>query len=156
MTAPQSPPAGGTLAERIAGLSLTSPEPRPVTGMPGASGRGFVDYVLRGADGRPLALLEAKRTRVDPRAGQQQAKLYADALERQYGQRPLIFLSNGYDHWIWDDTRYPPRPIQGFLKRDKLASIISIPDLISALLLHSGRARGSHVNDGSRSAGQIC
>ncbi len=92
----------------------------PVTGMPNASGQGFVDYVLRGADGRPLALLEAKRTRVDPRAGLQQAKLYADALERQYGQRPLIFLSNGYDHWIWDDTRHPPRPIQGFLKRDEL------------------------------------
>ena len=92
----------------------------PVTGMPNTADQGFVDYVLRGADGRPLALVEAKRTRVDPQAGQQQAKLYADALEAQYGRRPIMFLSNGYDHWIWDDTRYPPRPIQGFLKRDEL------------------------------------
>ena len=76
-----------------------------VTGMPNAPGVGYVDYVLRGDDGKPLALVEAKRTRKDPRAGQQQAKLYADCLEKQYGQRPIIFYSNGYEHWIWDDTR---------------------------------------------------
>ena len=52
-----------------------------VTGMPNAPGVGYVDYVLRGDDGKPLALVEAKRTRKDPRVGQQQAKLYADCLE---------------------------------------------------------------------------
>jgi type I restriction enzyme R subunit len=96
----------------------------PVTGMPGESGNGFVDYVLRGDDGKPLALVEAKRTRKDASIGQQQAKLYADCLEAQYGQRPVIFYSNGYEHWIWDDTQHPPRPIQGFLKRDELALTI--------------------------------
>ncbi len=95
-----------------------------VSGMPTESGQGFVDYVLRGADGKPLALVEAKRTRRDPRVGQQQAKLYADCLERQYGQRPIIFYTNGYEHWIWDDTASPPRPIQGFLKRDELALMV--------------------------------
>jgi type I restriction enzyme, R subunit len=95
-----------------------------VKGMPNAPGVGYVDYVLRGDDGKPLALVEAKRTRKDPRVGQQQAKLYADCLEAQYGQRPIIFYSNGYDHWIWDDTRHPPRPIQGFLKKDELALMI--------------------------------
>ena len=95
-----------------------------VSGMPTGSGQGFVDYVLRGADGKPLGLVEAKRTRKDPRAGQQQAKLYADCLERQYGQRPIIFFTNGYEHWIWDDLNAPPRPIQGFLKRDELALMI--------------------------------
>lgn len=79
--------------------------------MPTTSGQGFVDYVLRGADHKPLALAEAKRTRKDARIGQQQAKLYADCLEAQYGQRPIIFYTNGYDHWIWDDTCQPPRPI---------------------------------------------
>ena len=92
----------------------------PVTGMPNASGQGFVDYVLWGEDGEPLGLVEAKRSRKDPAAGRQQAKLYADRLEAQYGQRPVIFYSNGYQHWIWDDLRYPPRPIQGFLTRDEL------------------------------------
>jgi len=92
----------------------------PVTGMPNVPGQGFVDYVLRGDDGKPLAVIEAKRTRKDARVGQQQAKLYADCLETQYGQRPIIFYTNGYEHWIWDDQRYPPRPIQGFLTKDEL------------------------------------
>ena len=92
--------------------------------MPNDAGHGFVDYVLWGDDGKPLALVEAKRTRSDPRAGQQQAKLYADCLETQYGQRPVIFYTNGYEHWIWDDTPFPPRPIQGFYKSDELALMI--------------------------------
>jgi type I restriction enzyme R subunit len=56
-----------------------------VAGMPNNQGKGFVDYVLWGDDGKPLGLVEAKRTRRDARVGQQQAKLYADCLERQFG-----------------------------------------------------------------------
>ncbi|MEK7994385.1 MAG: DEAD/DEAH box helicase family protein [Planctomycetota bacterium] len=92
----------------------------PVEGMPNYQGKGFVDYVLWGADNLPLAVVEAKRTRRDADQGRQQAKLYADCLEKAYGRRPLIFYTNGYEHWIWDDVHYPPRPIQGFLKRDEL------------------------------------
>src|SRR5437588_7080778 len=88
--------------------------------MPNQQGTGFVDYVLWGDDGKPLGVIEAKRTRRDARVGQQQAKLYADCLEAQFGQRPVIFYSNGYEHWIWDDRRYPPRAIQGFLTKDEL------------------------------------
>ena len=92
--------------------------------MPNGEGRGFVDYVLWGDDGKPLALVEAKRTRRDPRVGQQQAKLYADCLEAQFGQRPVIFYSNGYEHWLWDDAHYPPRPVQGFYKKAELELLI--------------------------------
>ncbi|MGB9117435.1 DEAD/DEAH box helicase family protein, partial [Bradyrhizobium sp.] len=95
-----------------------------VEGMPNNEGIGFVDYVLWGADGKPLGLVEAKRTRKDARVGQQQAKLYADRLEARFGQRPVIFYSNGYEHWIWDDTRYSPRQIGGFYKRDELELVI--------------------------------
>jgi type I restriction enzyme R subunit len=108
---------------REAGWTLASPgrdTEFPVTGMPNQSGDGFVDYVLWGDDGKPLGLVEAKRTRKDARTGQQQAKLYADCLEGQFGQRPVIFYTNGYEHWIWDDQRYPPRSIQGFLTKDEL------------------------------------
>lgn len=91
-----------------------------VTGMPNNTGEGFVDYVLWGDDGKPLALVEAKRTKRDPREGERQAELYADCLEKQFFRRPVIFLSNGYEHWIWDDARYPKREIQGFLKKDEL------------------------------------
>ncbi|MGD0467706.1 MAG: DEAD/DEAH box helicase family protein [Terriglobales bacterium] len=96
----------------------------PVTGMPNAQGEGFVDYVLWGDDGKPLGLVEAKRTKRDARVGQQQAKLYADCLEKQFGQRPIIFYSNGYEHWIWDDHNYPPRSVQGFYKKDELERLV--------------------------------
>src|SRR5262245_47069510 len=105
-----------------AGWPLDQPRDREfeVAGMPNKEGKGFVDYVLWGDDGKPLGLVEAKRTRRDARVGQQQAKLYADCLERQFGQRPLIFYSNGYEHWLWDDTNYPPRAVQGFYKKREL------------------------------------
>ncbi|MDP2000568.1 MAG: DEAD/DEAH box helicase family protein [Rhodoferax sp.] len=95
-----------------------------VSGMPNNAGVGFVDYVLWGDDGKPLALVEAKRTRKDAAVGQQQAKLYADCLQAQFGQRPIIFYSNGYEHWIWDDASYPPRAVQGFFKKQELALLI--------------------------------
>lgn len=111
---------------REAGWTLTDERDREfeVSGMPSQSGKGLVDYVLWGSDGKPLALVEAKRTRRSVEDGKQQAKLYADSLERQFGQRPVIFLSNGYEHQIWDDTQYPPRPIQGFYNKDELELLI--------------------------------
>jgi type I restriction enzyme R subunit len=111
---------------REAGWALDKPDDTEfrIEGMPNNEGVGFVDYVLWGADGKPLGLVEAKRTRKDARVGQQQAKLYADCLEARFGQRPVIFYSNGYEHWIWDDTRYPPRQIGGFYKRDELELVI--------------------------------
>lgn len=111
---------------REAGWTLDKPDDTEfrVEGMPNNEGVGFVDYVLWGADGKPLGLVEAKRTRKDARQGQQQAKLYADCLEKAFGQRPVIFYSNGYEHWIWDDTRSPPRRIGGFYKRDELELLI--------------------------------
>ena len=112
---------------REAGWVFTKPgedTEYPVTGMPNNTGEGFVDYVLWGDDGLPLALNEAKRTKRDPRVGQQQAKLYADCLEKKFGRRPIIFYSNGYDHWLWDDTNYPPRPVQGFYKKAELELLI--------------------------------
>jgi len=95
-----------------------------VQGMPNATGQGFVDYVLWGDDGKPLGLVEAKRTSRDPREGERQAELYANCLEQRYGQRPQIFLSNGYRHRLWDDLRYPPRELQGFYKKDELETLI--------------------------------
>lgn len=111
---------------REAGWPLNKVEDReyPVTGMPNAKGEGFVDYVLWGNDGLPLAVVEAKRTKKDPRIGQQQARLYADCLEKQFNQRPLIFYTNGYQTWFWDDLNYPPREVQGFYKRDELELLI--------------------------------
>ena len=96
----------------------------PVTGMPNATGEGFVDYVLWGDDGRPLAVIEAKRTKKDAKIGQRQAELYANCLEARFGQRPVIFYTNGYEHWLWDDVNYPPRAVQGFFTKDELELMI--------------------------------
>jgi len=96
----------------------------PVTGMPNEKGEGYADYVLWGDDGKPLAVVEAKRTMKDAHVGQQQAKLYADCLEKMKGQRPVIFYTNGYTTWMWDDTMYPSRPVQGFYKKEELQLLI--------------------------------
>ncbi|MBK6943897.1 MAG: DEAD/DEAH box helicase family protein [Flavobacteriales bacterium] len=99
----------------------------PVTGMPlstNPNGNGKVDYVLWGADGKPLAVVEAKRTTHDAQQGRVQASLYADCLERMTGQRPVIFYSNGFDTWIWDDTFYGPRAVQGIYTRDELQRVV--------------------------------
>ncbi len=95
-----------------AGWPLDQPRDREyeVTGMPNAQGIGYVDYVLWGDDGKPLAVVEAKKTTVDPQVGQQQAKLYADCLEQMHGQRPIIFYTNGYKTWLWDDLGLPAAP----------------------------------------------
>ncbi|MBN2657183.1 MAG: DEAD/DEAH box helicase family protein [Spirochaetales bacterium] len=91
-----------------------------VTGMPNSSGTGFVDYVLYGDDGKPLALIEAKRTSIDPRQGKDQAKLYADCLEQKYNHRPIIFYTNGFEYYIWDDLIYPERRVSGIYTKADL------------------------------------
>lgn len=99
-------------------------EEYPVTGMPNKKGEGFVDYVLWADDGMPLAVVEAKKALKDPHVGQQQAKLYADCLETMKEQRPVIFYTNGYETWLWDDTFYPARMVQGFYTKDELLLMI--------------------------------
>ncbi|MCC1498120.1 DEAD/DEAH box helicase family protein [Alcanivorax sp. 1008] len=109
-----------------AGWPLDQPRDREyeVTGMPNNKGIGYADYVLWDDDGKPLAVVEAKKSTADATKGQQQAKLYADCLEQMHGQRPLIFYTNGYDTWLWDDQAYPPRQVAGFYKKDELTRLI--------------------------------
>jgi type I restriction enzyme, R subunit len=88
---------------------------------PTASTVGYCDYVLWDDNGKPLAVVEAKKTTVDARQGQRQAELYADGLEKMHGQRPMIFFTNGHDIWLWDDAAgYPPRSVYGFMSKDSL------------------------------------
>lgn len=97
-----------------------------VTGMPNQQGIGFVDYVLWGADGLPLAVVEAKRTSRSAQEGQHQAKLYADCLEAMFNRRPVIYYSNGYETWIWDDANgYPPREVAGYCTSEELELLIA-------------------------------
>jgi type I restriction enzyme R subunit len=104
-----------------------------VQGMPNNKGVGYVDYVLWGDNGLPLAVVEAKRTSKDSNVGQQQAKLYADCLEKMKGQRPVIFYTNGYETWLWDDTNYPPRVVQGFYNKEELKQMIQRRSLAKSI-----------------------
>lgn len=94
-----------------------------VVGMPlstNPSGKGFVDYVLWDDNGKPLAVVEAKSTLHDARKGKHQATLYADCLEKMTGQRPIIFFTNGFQTYLWDDQFYPDRLVQGFYTKEEL------------------------------------
>lgn len=104
-------------------------EEREVHGMPvepgNNTGTGYIDYLLLGKDGRPLAILEAKRTSKSAQKGKQQARLYADCLQAEFGYRPLIFLSNGFDTFFIDDESGPERQVSGVFSRDDLQRIMN-------------------------------
>lgn len=90
------------------------------------SGNGYVDYVLWGDNGQPLAVVEAKKSgQTNLQAGREQARLYADAMENMGYQRPVIFYTNGYETFIWDDHQYNSyRPVYGFYSKDSLEYLI--------------------------------
>lgn len=115
-----------------------------LSGMPNNSETGFADYVLFGDDRKPLAVIEAKRTCKDVAAGRQQAKLYADILEEQFGRRPVMFLTNGFDTRIIDNI-YPER---------KVSMIYSKRDLEKLFNLHTMRIRLNNVNVDKNIAGR--
>ena len=93
-------------------------------GMPNPNGIGYADYVLFGSDGKPLAVIEVKRTSLSPMKGKHQAELYADCLEHKYGRRPIIYYTNGFENWIIDGLGYPPRKLYGFHTAEDLELLI--------------------------------
>lgn len=93
-------------------------------GMPNDAGVGYADYVLFANDGKPLAVVEAKRTTKDPSVGRHQAQLYADLIEKKYGIRPVIYYTNGYTTTIIDGLGYPDRNVLGFHTQNDLEILI--------------------------------
>ena len=101
-------------------------EEYPVEGMAGVpSQKGYCDYVLFGKDGMPLAVVEAKRTSKDPNIGRKQASLYADCLERKFGRRPMIFTTNGFDTYFWDDQSGPQRKVSMIFSKGDLQKLMN-------------------------------
>jgi type I restriction enzyme R subunit len=109
---------GGRSTEQV-GQEVT------VLHQPNKTGEGFADYVFYGDDGKPLAVVETKKTAVDPELGRKQAELYADGLEKQHGQRPIIFYTNGFDIYIRNDAMgETPRLLHGFYSTDSLEYLV--------------------------------
>lgn len=101
-------------------------EEYPVTGMAGVVGQmGYCDYMLFGKDGLPLAVVEAKRSSKDPNIGRKQAVLYADCLERKFGRRPMMFTTNGFETFFWDDQSGPQRKVSGIFSKDDLQKLMN-------------------------------
>lgn len=103
-----------------------------LAGMPNQAQVGFADYVLYGDDGKALAVVEAKRTSVDVAKGRQQAKLYADLLERQYGRRPVVFLSNGFETRM-EDGQYPERKVAAVYSKRDLEKLFNLRRIRTSL-----------------------
>ena len=103
-----------------------------IPGMPNKSEVGFADYVLLGDDGRVLAVIEAKRTCVDVAKGRQQAKLYADLIEKQQGRRPVVFLTNGFETRIVDN-QYPERRVAAIYSKRDLEKLFNLQRMRSSL-----------------------
>ncbi|TBW68579.1 DEAD/DEAH box helicase family protein, partial [Staphylococcus epidermidis] len=104
-----------------------------VNGMPNKSGKGFVDYVLRGNNGKIIGLVEAKRFIKRPETGKHQAKIYADAIEREQGLRPVIFYTNGFRTFILHDD-YPSREVSGFYTQDEIELMIQRQTIKQSLI----------------------
>lgn len=91
----------------------------------GVSGEiGFADYVLFGKDGLPLAVIEAKKTSIDPRVGRDQVRAYVDSLERRYNRRPMMFMTNGFTTIFWDDVTGPERSVSGVFSKGDLQKLM--------------------------------
>ena len=88
-----------------------------------AGKKGFADYVLFNKKGKPIAVVEAKKTSVDPILGREQALEYANTIERDYKVRPIIFYTNGYEIYMWDDKYSSPRQIWGFYTLEDLEEL---------------------------------
>lgn len=103
-----------------------------LVGMPNSAGVGYADYVLYGDDGKALAVIEAKRACKDVAVGRQQVKLYADLLEKKYGRRPVIFLTNGFDTRIIDG-QYPERKVASIYSKRDLEKLFNLRTMRTSL-----------------------
>ena len=121
-----------TLGWRIDQVQVV--EEYKVNDMEGIPGKiGYIDYVLFGKDGAPLAVVEAKKTTKDPNVGKQQAVLYADCLERKFNRRPFIFYTNGFETFFWDDNQYAPRSVSMIFAMADLQKLMDRRNLLCDL-----------------------
>lgn len=111
---------------QLEGVDADVRQEYPVEGMAGKPGqKGKADYVLFGRDGLPLAVVEAKKTSKDPNSGRRQAVLYADCLERKFGRRPMMFTTNGFETYFWDDKTAPQRQVSGIFSKSDLQKLMN-------------------------------
>lgn len=87
---------------------------------------GISDYVLYRPNGEILAVVEAKRTSVDPRVAQVQAEYYTTALAQRQSFTPFVFLTNGYDIYFWEVGIANKRLVSGFFTQADLENLLHV------------------------------
>ena len=112
----------GIMSPNTVGIEIST------EGMPNSQNVGYIDYVIFGVDGKPLAVVEAKKTSKDPIVGKHQAELYAKCLEAEYGVKPVIYYTNGYEIYCIDRLGYPQRRLYSFHSRENLERLIQRQD----------------------------
>ncbi len=80
---------------------------------------GHADYVLLDRNGRALAVIEAKKSSVNPYTAKAQALVYAQALET-----PFVFLSNGELTYFWDYRNEDARLVTAFFSQRDLERLV--------------------------------
>ncbi len=95
---------------------------------PGAYGpREFSDYVLLGKNGKPIAVVEAKKSSKDAEIGREQAKQYCLNIQLQTeGELPFCFYTNGHEIFFWNIGEAPPQRVHGFPTRQDLERLLYI------------------------------
>jgi type I restriction enzyme, R subunit len=71
--------------------------------------KGAIDFLLLDMDKKPLVVLEAKRSTIDPLSAKEQARKYALSINARF-----IILSNGDLHYFWDTQFGNPDTIINF------------------------------------------
>lgn len=89
---------------------------------------GRADYVLYGQNGRPLAVIEAKKNAINPYVAKQQALPYAQRLDA-----PFIFLTNGELIYFWDYQNDDARIVDSFYSRRDMERLIEMRQSRKAL-----------------------
>jgi len=77
------------------------------------------DYILQSSNSRPLAVVEAKRGRIDPYTAKEQTLPMA-----KYIKAPFIFLSNGELTYFWDYGNDDARIVSGFYSQRDLERLL--------------------------------
>ncbi len=117
----------------------TSPEAwaqvqRKLRGLPGGREldatfsvpKGISDYVLYRDNGEIIAVVEAKRTSIDPRLAQAQAEFYVEELGKRQSFSPFAFLANGKQIYFIDVGNANKRLVHGFFAPEDLENLLYI------------------------------
>jgi len=87
---------------------------------------GVSDYALYRPNGEIIAVVEAKKTSIDPRLAQTQAEFYVSQIEKRQSFRPFAFMTNGRDIYFLDAGQANKRLVSGFFSSTDLENLLFI------------------------------